>query len=157
MLIVLHFLQIHRQVSEATFGEIDQQLLRLFLLIESTKEHGQKIRSNTNVCKFLQVFDSLHKRKMEQIHQDLVFPNKLIPLYRDTVVMVSLSDGDTNFFDIIAEVLQVNILTPVLFIIYLDYIIRTLVALIIENVFTLKRAETKRFWLRKWCNASCIE
>ena len=46
-------------------------------------------------------------------------------LYRSTKVKVSSSDGNTDYFNIVAGVLQRDILAPYLFIICLDYVLRT--------------------------------
>ncbi len=45
-------------------------------------------------------------------------------LYRNTKVKVRSPDGDTEYFDIVAGVLQGDLLAPYLFIICLDYILR---------------------------------
>ena len=63
-------------------------------------------------------------------------------LYKNTKVKVHSSDGDTDFFDIVAGVLQRNTLVPYLFIICLDYVLRTSIDLMKENGFTLKKQET---------------
>ena len=42
-------------------------------------------------------------------------------LYRNTKVKVRSPDGDTEYFDIVAGVLQGDTLAPYLFIICLDY------------------------------------
>ena len=44
-------------------------------------------------------------------------------LYRNTKVKVRSSDGDTDYFDIVAGVLQGDTLALYLFIIYLDYVL----------------------------------
>ena len=46
-------------------------------------------------------------------------------LYRNTKVKVRSSDGDTDYFDIVADVLQGDKLAPYLFIICQDYVLRT--------------------------------
>ena len=46
-------------------------------------------------------------------------------LYRNTKVKVRSQDGDTDYFDIVAGVLQGDTFTPYLFIISLDYVLRT--------------------------------
>ena len=46
-------------------------------------------------------------------------------LYRNTKVKVRSPDGDTDYFDTVVEVLQGDILAPFLFIICLDYVLRT--------------------------------
>ena len=46
-------------------------------------------------------------------------------LYRDTKSMVRSPDGDTEYFDINAGVIQGDTLAPLLFILTLDYVLRT--------------------------------
>ena len=46
-------------------------------------------------------------------------------LYRNTKVKVRSPDGDTEYFDIVAGVLQGDTLAPYPFIICLDYVLRT--------------------------------
>ena len=48
-------------------------------------------------------------------------------------------DGDTEYFDIVAEVLQGDTLAPYLFIINLDYVLRTSIDKIRENSFELTK------------------
>ena len=62
-------------------------------------------------------------------------------LYETTKVKVRLSDGDTNFFDIVARVLKGKTLATYLFINCLDYVLRTSLDLIKENRFTLKKKQ----------------
>ena len=56
-------------------------------------------------------------------------------LYENTTVKVRSPDGDTYFFDIDASVLQRDTLAPYLFIICLDYVLRTTIDLKKENGF----------------------
>ena len=46
-------------------------------------------------------------------------------LCKNTKVKVSSLDGDTDYFDIVAGMLQGDTLAPCLFIICLDYVLRT--------------------------------
>ena len=62
-------------------------------------------------------------------------------LFSNTKVKVRSLDGDTDFFDIVAGVLQGDTLAPYLFIICLDNVLRTSIDLIKENGFTLKKQE----------------
>ena len=60
-------------------------------------------------------------------------------LYRNTKVKVCSPDGDTDYFDIVAGVLQVDTLVPYLFIIYLDYMLRMSIDKMKENGFKLTK------------------
>ena len=55
--------------------------------------------------------------------------------------MVCLPDGDTDYIDIVAGVLQGDALAPYMFIICLDYALQKSIDLIKENSFTLKKQE----------------
>ena len=66
-------------------------------------------------------------------------------LYKNTKVKVCLRDGDTDYFDIVAGVLQGDRLTPYLFIIGLDYVLRTSIDLMKENGFTLAKERSRRY------------
>ena len=50
-----------------------------------------------------------------------------------------------GFFDIVAGVQPGDTLAPYLFIICLDYVVRTLIDLMKENSFTLKKARSRRY------------
>ena len=54
-------------------------------------------------------------------------------------------DGDTEYFDIVAGVLQGDTLAPYLFIICLDYVVRTLIDKIGENGFMLTKKSSRRY------------
>ena len=84
---------------------------------------------------------------MEQILLAYGLPEETVEaimiLYSNTKVKVRSPDGDTEYFDIVAGVLQGDTLAPYLFIICLDYVLRTSIDNIRENSFVLtkKRAE----------------
>ena len=63
-------------------------------------------------------------------------------LYRNTKVKIRSPDGDTDYFDIVAGVLQEDTLAPYLFIICLDYVPRTYIDKIKENFFKLTKEGT---------------
>ena len=67
---------------------------------------------------------------MEQILETYGIPNEIIKaimtMYKNIQVFVRSPDGDAEFFDIIAGVLQGDTLAPYLFIIVLDYVLRNL-------------------------------
>ena len=54
-------------------------------------------------------------------------------------------DGDTEYFDIVAGVLQGDTLAPYLFIICLDYVLRTSIDKIRENSFELTKKRSRRY------------
>ena len=66
---------------------------------------------------------------MEQILLAYELPKETVAaimmLYQNTKVNVCLLDGDTDYFDIVAGVLQGDTLAPNLFIICLDYVLKT--------------------------------
>ena len=66
---------------------------------------------------------------MEQILLAYGIPKETVAaimiLYRNTKVKIRSPDGDTEYFDIVAGVLQWDTLAPYLFIICLDYVLRT--------------------------------
>ena len=69
----------------------------------------------------------------------------LLILYRNTKVKVRSPDGDTEYFDIVAGVQQGDTLAPYLFIICLDYVLRTLIDKIRENGFELTKKRSRRY------------
>ena len=61
-------------------------------------------------------------------------------LYRNTKAKVYSPDGDTDYFDIVAGVMLGDTLSPYLFIICLEYVLRT---------FIIKRKKKKLFQANK--------
>ena len=98
---------------------------------------------------FTKAFDSIHRGKVEQILLAYGLPKETIAaimmLYRNTKVKVRSSDGDTDYFDIVAGVLQGDSLAPYLFIICLDYMLRTSIDKIKENGFKLTKERSRRY------------
>ena len=97
---------------------------------------------------FTNAFDSIHRGKMEQILLAYGIPKETvaaIPIpYRNTKVKVRSPDGD-RIFDIVAGVLQGDTLAPYLFIICLDYVLRTSIDKIRENGFELTKKRSRRY------------
>ena len=85
---------------------------------------------------------------MEQILVVYGLPKETVAaimmLYKNTKEKVHSPDGDTDFFSIVTGVLQGDTLAPYLFIISLDYVLRT-IDLMKENGFTLKNASSRRY------------
>ena len=76
-------------------------------------------------------------------------------LYRNTKVKVRSPDGDTDYFDIVAGVQQEDTLAPYLFILCLDYVLRTSIDKIKENGFELTKKRSRRYPTKKITNADC--
>ena len=98
---------------------------------------------------FTKAFDSIHSGKMAQILFAYSLPKETVTaimmLYRNTKVKVQSPDGVTNYFNIIAGVLQGGTLALYLFVICLDYMLRTSIDKIKENGFKLTKERSRRY------------
>ena len=65
-------------------------------------------------------------------------------LSRNTKGKLRSPDGDREYIDIVGGVLQGDTLAPYLFIIYLDYVLRTSIDKIKENGFELTKKRSRR-------------
>ena len=66
-------------------------------------------------------------------------------LYRNAKVKVRSPDRDTDYFDIVAGVLQGNTLAPYLFITCLEYVLRTSIDKMKDNGFKLTKEISRRY------------
>ena len=86
---------------------------------------------------------------MEQILLAYGIPKETVAaimiLYRNTKVKVRSLDRDTDYVDIVAGVLEGDTLAPYLFIIYLDYMLKTPIDKIKENGFELTKKRSIRY------------
>ncbi len=75
-------------------------------------------------------------------------PKKLVQsigaLYANTTSTVRTPDGDTDFFEVLAGVLQGDTLAPYLFVIVLDYVLRTSIDENSQLGFTLQSRRSRR-------------
>ena len=98
---------------------------------------------------FFKAFDSIHRGKMGQILLAYGLPKETIAaimmLYKNTKVKVRYPDGDRDYFDIAASVLQGDTLAPYLFIICLDYVLRTSIDIMKDNGFKLAKERSRRY------------
>ena len=78
---------------------------------------------------FPKALDSILRGKIEQIFLVYGLPKETVTgtmmQYKNTKVKVRSPDRDTNYFDIVEGVLQGDTLAPYLFIICIDYVLRT--------------------------------
>ena len=70
-------------------------------------------------------------------------------LYKNTKSLVRSPDGDTDYFDIATGVLQGDTLAPFLFIITLDYVLRTSLYKHDDLGFTLLKRKSSRYPAKK--------
>ena len=123
------------------------QILTTRRILEGVR--AKNLQATLLFVDFTKAFDSIHRGKMEQILLAYGLPKETVAvimiLYRNTKVKVRSPDGDTEYFDIVAGVLQGDTLAPYLFIICLDYELRTSIDKIRENGFELTKRRSKRY------------
>ena len=123
------------------------QILTIRRILEGVR--AKNLQATLLFVDFTKAFDSIHRGKMEQILLAYGLPEEtvaaIIILYRNTKVKVRSPDGDTDYFDIAAGVLQGDTLAPYLFIICLDYVLRTSIDNIRENGFELTKEKSRRY------------
>ena len=121
------------------------QILTIRSVLEGVR--AKNLQATLLFVDFTEAFDSIHRRKIEQILLAYGLPKETVAaitiLYRNTKPEVRSPDGDTEYFDIVAGVLQGDTLAPYLLIICLDYVLRTSIDKIRENGFELTK---KRSW-----------
>ena len=104
------------------------QILTIRRILEGVR--AKNLQATLIFVDFTKAFDSIHRGKMEQILLAYGIPKETVAaitiLYRNTKVKVRSPDGDTEYFDIVAGVLQGDTLAPYHFIICLDYVLRTI-------------------------------
>ena len=101
-----------------------------------------------SVVDFFKAFDSIHRRKMDQV----LLANSLLKetvasimmLNKNSKVKVRSQNGDKDYFDIVASVLQRDTLASYLFIICLDYVLRTSIDIMKDNGFVLEKGKKQK-------------
>ena len=66
-------------------------------------------------------------------------------------------DGDTDYFDIVPELLQGDTMVSFICIIFLDYVLRKSVDLMKENCFNLKMTGSRRYPIDTIMDTDCVE
>ena len=96
---------------------------------------------------FSKVFDYTHRGEMEQIMSayDLLKETvtAVMMLYKNVKAMVHSPNRDTDLFNVVSGILQIDTLAPYMFIISFDYGLWTLIDRIKENCFTLKKTRSR--------------
>ena len=130
-------------------GEIVLRRHKFWLSVEFLKCMSKNLEATILFVDFAKAFDSIGRGKMEQILFAYGLPKETVAtimmLYRNTKVKVCSPGGDTDYFDIVARVLQRDTLARYLFIICLDYVLRTSTDKIKENSFKLTKERSRRY------------
>ena len=123
------------------------QILTIRRILEGVR--AKNLQATLIFVDFTKAFDSIHRGKLEQILLAYSIPKETVAaitiLYRNTKVKVRSPDGDTEYFDIVAGVLQGDTLAPYLFIICLDYVLRTSIDKIREDGFELTMKKSRMY------------
>ena len=118
------------------------QILTIRRILEVIR--AKNLQATLLFVDFTKAFDSIYRGKMEQILLAYGLLEETVAaitiLYRNTKVKVRLPDGDTEYFNIVA-----GVLAPYLFIICLDYVLRTSIDNIRENGFVLTKKRSRRY------------
>ena len=91
--------------------DIDPRPQKYWPSVESLRVYGKKnLQATLLFIDITKAFDSIHRGKMEQIQLAYGLPKETVAaitiLYRNAKVKVRSLDGDTEYFDIVAGVLQ---------------------------------------------------
>ena len=103
------------------------QILTIRRILEGVR--AKNLKATLLFVDFSKVCDSIHRGKMEQILLAYRLPKETIAailmLYKNTKVKFCSPEGDTDYFDIVADVLQGDSFASYLFIICQDYMLPT--------------------------------
>ena len=123
------------------------QILTIRRIIKGVR--AKNLQATILFVDFTLAFDSIHRGKMEQFLLAYGLPKETVAaimiLYRNTKVKVRSPDRDTDYFDIVTGVRQGDTQAPYLFIICLDYVLRTSIDKIKENGFKLTKKRNRRY------------
>ena len=115
--------------------------LKIRRLLEAVKSHN--LQAVLLFVDFSKAFDSIDRKNMKHILKSYGIPaetvNAIMMLYMNTRSMVRSPDGDKQFFEITTGVLQVDTIAPFLFIICLDYVLKSSIDCSSNFGFTLKK------------------
>ena len=116
-----------------TFGEIDLRISTIRRILEGVR--AKNLEATILFADFSKAFDSIHRRKMEPILLAHGLPKETVAaimmLYKNAKVKVRSTGGD--------------ILAPYLFIICLNYVLRTSIDKMKDNCFKLAKKRSRRY------------
>ena len=130
--------------------EIDPRPYKYWPSVESLKAYGQKTyRRHYYLSTLPRLSIPFIEGRWNKFYQHTAYQKETVAaitiLYRNTKMRVRSPDGDTEYFDIVAGVLQGDTLAPYLFIIRLDYVLRISIDKIRENGFELTKKRSRRY------------
>ena len=135
-------------------GEIDPQRHKFLQFVKFLKVYAKKNLEVTILyVDFTKASDSIHRGNMVKILLAYRLPKETIAaimmLCRNTKVKVHFRDGDTNYTNVVAGVLQGDTSAPYLSIISQDYVLRTSIDKIKENGLKLTKQRSRRYPTKK--------
>ena len=137
----------HQDLFNIVRNILTSQILTIRRILEGVR--AQNLQATLLFVDFTKAFDSIWRGKMEQILLAYGLPKETVTvitiLYRNTKVKVRSPDGDREYFDIVAGVLQGDTISPYLLIICLNYVLRTSIDKIRENGFELTKKRSRRY------------
>ena len=123
------------------------QILTIRRILEGLR--SKNLQATILFVNVTKAFDSIHRGKMEQILLAYGLLKETVAaimmLYRNTNVKVRSPDGDRDYFDIVAGVLQWDTLALYLFIICLGYVLKTSIDKIKENGLKLTKERSRKY------------
>ena len=128
------------------------QILTIHQILEGVC--AKNLKATILFVDFTKAFDSIYRGKMEQILLTYglskeTFTAIMMP-YRKMKVKDCSPDGDTEYFDIVTGVLQGDTLAPYLFIICLDYMLRTSIDEMKDNDFKQTKERSRVYPKQLW-------
>jgi hypothetical protein len=123
-----------------------QQILALRRVMEEAKVHQMDLI--VVFVDFRKAFDSVSRTSIEQVlrayHVPEVLISGIMALYKNTKATVITPDGLSDMFETTSGVLQGDTLAPFLFVVLLDWVLRTAIPTD-EDGFLLERRRSRRF------------
>ena len=123
------------------------QILTIRRILEGVR--SKKLKAIILFINSTKAFDSIHRGKWSKFYLRTAYQKETVAakmmLYRNTKVKARSLDGDTDYFDIVADVLQGDTLVPYFFIICLNHVFRKSIDKIKENGFKLTTERSRRY------------
>ena len=120
-----------------------EEILTISRILEGVR--SKNLQATILFVYFSKDFDSIHWGMMKHILLVYGPPKETVAaIMMNTKVKILSPDGDTDYFDIVAGVLQKDTLATYLFIICQDYVLKTFIDKIKENGFKLTKKKKQK-------------